>query len=59
MDLDGSDDKRALGANSILSASLAVSVAAAQALRLPLYRYINTLLLHRVLLSSLYPYAHI
>ena len=53
VDLDGSDDKRALGANSILSASLAVSVAAAQALRLPLYRYINTLLLHRVLLSSL------
>lgn len=43
VDLDGSADKHVLGANSILSVSLAVSVAVANALRVPLYRYLNTL----------------
>ena len=43
IDLDGSADKHVLGANSILSVSLAVAVAAAQASRLPLYTYLNML----------------
>lgn len=43
VELDGSKDKHALGANSILSVSLAVSVAASNALRVPLYRYFNAL----------------
>lgn len=43
VDLDGSKDKHVLGANSILSVSLAVSVAASNALRIPLYRYFNAL----------------
>ncbi len=43
VDLDGTKDKHALGANSILSVSLAVSVAASNALRMPLYRYYNSL----------------
>ncbi len=41
--LDGSPNKSKLGANSILSISLAVAVAAAQHQRQPLYKYINTL----------------
>ncbi len=43
VDLDGSKDKHTLGANSILSVSLAVSVAVSNALRMPLYRYFNAL----------------
>jgi len=43
IDLDGSQDKHNLGSNSILSVSLAVAVAAANAARIPLYRYINQL----------------
>ncbi len=42
-DLDGTADKHVLGANSILSVSVAVAIAAANARRLPLYRYINEL----------------
>ncbi len=41
IDLDGTADKHALGSNSILSVSLAVAVAASNAGRLPLYRYVN------------------
>ncbi len=41
IDLDGSKDKHVLGSNSILSVSLSVAAAAANASRLPLYRYIN------------------
>jgi enolase len=41
--LDGTDDKSSLGANSILSVSLAAAAAAAAASRLPLYRYLNGL----------------
>lgn len=43
IDLDGTEDKHILGANSILSVSMATAVAAANAKRLPLYRYINSL----------------
>lgn len=41
MKLDGTDNKSKLGANAILSVSLAVAKAAAQALGIPLYRYIG------------------
>lgn len=43
VDLDGSKDKHTLGANSILSVSLAVLVASANALGKPLYQYVNAL----------------
>jgi enolase len=39
--LDGTENKRVLGANAILGASLAVAKAAAAELGLPLYRYIG------------------
>jgi len=39
--LDGTKNKSKLGANAILSVSLAVAKAAAEALELPLYRYIG------------------
>lgn len=41
IDLDGTPNKAALGANSILSISLAVAKAAAAYLDMPLYRYIG------------------
>ncbi len=41
--LDGTPNKSKLGSNSILSVSLAASVAAASAQRVPLYSYINTI----------------
>lgn len=41
IDLDGTPDKSALGANSILSVSLAAAAAAAASYRTPLYRYLN------------------
>jgi len=41
IDLDGSENKGKLGANAILGVSLAVANAAADALGLPLYRYIG------------------
>ena len=40
--LDGTRNKERLGANAILGVSLAVARAAAAALRLPLYRYLNS-----------------
>jgi enolase len=40
-ELDGSDNKSALGANAILAVSLAVAQAAAKGLNLPLYRYLG------------------
>ncbi len=43
LDLDGTDDKAKLGANAILSVSLAACVAAANETRQPLYRYLNAL----------------
>ena len=39
--LDGSADKRRLGANAILGVSLAVARAAAESVGLPLYRYVG------------------
>jgi enolase 1/2/3 len=41
IELDGTDNKSRLGANAILGASLAVARAAADALNLPLYRYLG------------------
>ncbi|WP_328584243.1 phosphopyruvate hydratase [Streptomyces sp. NBC_00370] len=41
IDLDGTPDKARLGANAILGVSLATAKAAAQAHRLPLYRYVG------------------
>jgi enolase len=40
-ELDGSENKGRLGANAILGVSLAVARAAAEAARLPLYRYLG------------------
>ena len=42
IDLDGTPDKSRLGGNAILGVSLAVAKAAALALGLPLYRYLNS-----------------
>lgn len=41
IELDGTPNKSSLGANAILSVSLAVARAAAQAVNLPLYRYLG------------------
>ncbi len=41
LDLDGTPNKAKLGANAILGVSLAVAKAAANALELPLYRYLG------------------
>src|ERR671917_130017 len=41
IDLDGSPNKSNLGANAILGVSLAVAKAAAQAVNMPLYRYLG------------------
>ena len=41
IELDGTENKSSLGANAMLSVSLATAKAAAQALQLPLYRYLG------------------
>ncbi|HEX2272276.1 MAG TPA: phosphopyruvate hydratase [Acidimicrobiales bacterium] len=41
VDLDGTDDRRRLGGNSLVATSLAVAKAAADELRQPLYRYLG------------------
>jgi enolase len=41
LDLDGTEEKSALGANAILGVSLATARAAAEAVGLPLYRYLG------------------
>lgn len=41
LELDGTDNKRKLGANAILGVSLATARAGAKALNLPLYRYLG------------------
>ena len=46
IELDGTPHKEKLGANAILGASLAVAKAAANALGLPLYRYIGGVYAH-------------
>ncbi|MFA7315061.1 MAG: phosphopyruvate hydratase [Candidatus Magasanikbacteria bacterium] len=42
IDLDGTDNKRKLGANAILSVSLACARAGAKAKKMPLYKYIRS-----------------
>jgi len=46
LDLDGTKNKSALGANAILGTSLAVAKAAATSLGLPLYRYLGGVFAH-------------
>lgn len=46
LELDGTVNKSKLGANAILGTSLAVAKAAANSLRLPLYRYIGGVYAH-------------
>ena len=46
--LDGTDNKGNLGANAILGVSMAVAKAAAQAVGLPLYRYIGGASAHQL-----------
>jgi enolase len=41
IELDGTSNKSKLGANAILSVSMAVAMAAAESARLPLYRYLG------------------
>jgi enolase len=48
IDLDGTDNKSALGANAILSVSLACAKAAAAALEVPLYRYVGGIIAHDI-----------
>jgi enolase len=43
VDLDGTPDKSKLGANAILSVSIAVAVASAAHSRIPLYRYLHSI----------------
>lgn len=43
IELDASPGKKRLGANSILSVSLAAAAASAQAMNMPLYAYLNSL----------------
>lgn len=47
-DLDGTDNKSALGANAILSVSIAVAKASAKSAKLPLYRYLGGTNAHRL-----------
>ncbi|MGA1861673.1 phosphopyruvate hydratase [Deferribacter thermophilus] len=47
-DLDGTENKSKLGANAILGVSLACAKAAANALELPLYRYIGGVFAHQL-----------
>jgi enolase len=44
IELDGTADKSRLGANSILAVSISIAKAAAKAVKLPLYKYINELM---------------
>ncbi|MBI2602313.1 MAG: phosphopyruvate hydratase [Deltaproteobacteria bacterium] len=48
IELDGTEDKRNLGANAILAASLACTKAAAEYCGLPLYRYLGGSLANRL-----------
>lgn len=45
IELDGTENKSKLGANAILGVSLAVAYAAANSLRIPLYRYLGGVLI--------------
>jgi len=48
IDLDGTENKDRLGANAILSVSMAIAVASAKACRQPLYRYLGGALANRL-----------
>ena len=48
IELDGTENKKRLGANAILGVSLAVAKASAKALNLPLYRYLGGVYAHRL-----------
>ncbi len=48
IELDGTENKSRLGANAILSVSLATSKAAAMAVGLPLYRYVGGTFAHQL-----------
>ena len=61
IDLDGTENKSRLGANTILAVSLAVAKAAAKAYNLPLYKYLggeNATTLPRPMLNILNGGAH-
>lgn len=61
IELDGTENKSRLGANAILAVSLAVAKAAAEAKKIPLYKYIggaNASLLPRPMLNILNGGAH-
>src|SRR2546426_2984879 len=61
IELDGTDNKRKLGANAVLGASLAVARAAAENFEMPLYRYlggVNAKLLPVPLMNILNGGAH-
>ena len=47
-DLDGTENKKNLGANAILAVSIAVAKASASSLKLPLYRYLGGINAHRL-----------
>ena len=47
-DLDGTENKKKLGANAILAVSIAVAKASASSLNLPLYRYLGGFNTHRL-----------
>lgn len=47
-DLDGTENKKNLGANAILAISIAVAKASASSLNLPLYRYLGGFNAHRL-----------
>jgi enolase len=46
--LDGSDNKKVLGANAILGVSMAVSRAAAESINVPLYSYLGGVFAHKM-----------
>lgn len=48
IELDGSENKKRLGANAILGVSIAVAKAAANALNLPLYQYLGGVYAHKL-----------
>ncbi len=52
IDLDGTENKSRLGANAILSVSIAAAKAAAMSRNLPLYAYFNELASNNVILGS-------
>lgn len=46
--LDSTENKSKLGANALLSVSMSVAKAAAQAVKLPLYRYLGSIYTHKL-----------